>query len=160
MSASGERQRAPGTVGCPRPRVQVTWTNERAAHGVTQTGNHWQSALATKEILQRKRRLCVKPPSASARPSASDAKADAGLCASPVPSSLSSNPPPSPFSSYLFSVYCWGNKRLHREAAPSRRLDGYQNSSLQKRPTDPRSKDRANNATKEKGHTQATHSGR
>ena len=53
MSASGERQRAPGTVGCPRPRVQVTWADERAAHGVTQTGNHWQSALATKEILQR-----------------------------------------------------------------------------------------------------------
>ena len=33
---------------------------------------------------------------------------------------------------------CWGNRRLHREAAPSRRLDGYQNSSLRKRPTDPR----------------------
>ena len=107
MSASGERQRAPGTVGCPRPRVQVTWADERAAHGVTQTGNHWQSALATKEILQRKRRLCVKPPSASARPSASDAKADAGLCASPVPSSLSSK-----------------------------------NSSLRKRPTDPRTEAR------------------
>ena len=117
MSASGERQRAPGTVGCPRPRVQVTWTDERAAHGVTQTGNHWQSALATKEILQRKRRLCVKPPSASARPSASDAKADVGLCASPVPSSLSSNPPPSPFSSYLFSVYCWGEQTASSRTA-------------------------------------------
>ena len=38
----------------------------------------------------------------------------------------------------VLCVPCWGNKRLHRKAAPSRRLDGYQNSSLRKRPTDPR----------------------
>jgi len=31
---AGEHQRAPRTVGCPRPRVQVTWADERAAHGL------------------------------------------------------------------------------------------------------------------------------
>ena len=30
---AGEHQRVPRTVGCPRPRVQVTWAGERAAHG-------------------------------------------------------------------------------------------------------------------------------
>ena len=63
-------------------------------------------------------------------------RADVSLCALPL---SSSNPPPSPFASYLSCVcLAGGNKRLHREAAPSRRLDGYQNSSLRKRPTDPR----------------------
>ena len=33
---AGEHQRVPRTVGCPRPRVQVTWAGERAAHGLTQ----------------------------------------------------------------------------------------------------------------------------
>ena len=28
---AGEHQRVPRTVGCPRPRVQVTWAGERAA---------------------------------------------------------------------------------------------------------------------------------
>ena len=35
---AGERQRAPRTVGCPRPRARVTWASERAAHGLTQAG--------------------------------------------------------------------------------------------------------------------------
>ena len=53
---AGERQRAPRTVGCPRPRVQVTWADERAAHGVTQTGSYWQSAPATAKETRRRRR--------------------------------------------------------------------------------------------------------
>ena len=66
---AGERQRAPRTVGCPRPRVQVTWADERAAHGVTQTGSYWQSALATKETRRRRRRGAAsdEAPSATRR---------------------------------------------------------------------------------------------
>ena len=130
MSASGERQRAPGTVGCPRPRVQVTWADERAAHGVTQTGSYWQSALATKEI-------CNEAPSNRRRPlqrgAVSDAKADVSLCASPVPSSLSRrthrHPLPPPICP---SVCLLGEQTASGEAAPSRRFEGYHNSSLQR----------------------------
>ena len=51
-------------------------------------------------------------------------RADVSLCALPL---SSSNPPPSPFSSYLSSVCLLGADGFVRyEAAPSRRLDGYQ----------------------------------
>ena len=49
-------------------------------------------------------------------------RADVSLCALPL---SSSNPPPSPFASYLSCVcLAGGNKRLHREAAPAGVLTG------------------------------------
>ncbi|EOD07904.1 hypothetical protein EMIHUDRAFT_106273 [Emiliania huxleyi CCMP1516] len=50
---AGERQRAPGTVGCPRPRVRVTWADERAAHGPTKRNR----SLATRSIKEVQRFL-------------------------------------------------------------------------------------------------------
>ena len=58
---AGQRQRAPGTVGCPRPRVQVTWADERAAHGLTKRNR----SLATRSNLTRGRRL--QTPSSDAK---------------------------------------------------------------------------------------------
>ena len=46
---AGERQRAPGTVGCPRLRVQVTWADERAAQGLTKR-NRSLTTRPTKEV--------------------------------------------------------------------------------------------------------------
>ena len=147
---AGEHQRAPRTVGCPRPHVRVTWAGERAAHGETKTrkaceaastplaprlqretsdespsGHSW-TWLPVKypsepapprrngDKQSRRHRLCLSPfplrcPCVSSEVH-SRSRADVSLCASPVPSlslsrrTLSSNPPPSPFSSYLSSV--------------------------------------------------------
>ena len=101
---AGERQRAPRTVGCPRPRVQVTWADERAAHGLTKRNR----SLATRSIKSASFPLrCLRGVLhlwGAFQRCTSEAELTS-VCARRQHLLLSSsNPPPSPFSSYLSCV--------------------------------------------------------
>ena len=52
---AGEHQRVPRTVGCPRPRVQVTWAGERAAHGLTQSKSGEKKSNSDEKITTKKK---------------------------------------------------------------------------------------------------------
>ena len=64
---AGEHQRVPRTVGCPRPRVQVTWAGERAAHGLTQSKSGEKKSNSAEKITTKKKilRQSLSPPKGS-----------------------------------------------------------------------------------------------
>ena len=100
---AGERQRVPRTVGCPRPRVQVTWAGERAAHGLTKRKKSKSGDEIESDENYDKCVVSSEAPALTLRGALQKQSRRQSVRVASTFSLSSSNPPPSPFSSYLSS---------------------------------------------------------